>query len=176
MVTKLHSKQRWLPTSSVPGSTTGKATVKFADIPTSTHSLTSKSVSVSTTSGLRPKSAINLSSVGKLSSSQNCHSSRLARTRQRSLDVTTTSFWNCQGLGQSTCDDIVLGGWVKGGNHRRALNYEHHGYQCWVNGLESFQHSQYLSFQIIIRNKVFFSLYVNISSAPHFFCSYKMLH
>lgn len=121
MVTKLHSKQTWLPPSLVPGGTL-KSTVKFADVSTSSLGSTSsghrdiRSVASTSTQGLLPETL---------------QLSRLSYTRQRSLDLPSACEYN--NVCQSSKDDIVLGSWVKQNNPRRVLNYELYGFHCWVN-------------------------------------------
>lgn len=110
MVTKVHLKQKWLPQSPLPGSS------KSSRIQTLTSSLM-HSPRILKKPGLVHQPSIKSSSVSFSLSLKDCHS--LVENES-----------TCHGQIE---EDIVLGSWIKPKNPRRALNYEIHGYHCWVS-------------------------------------------
>jgi hypothetical protein len=107
MVTKVHLKQKWLPQSPMPGS-----------------SKSSKNQTFTTTFINSPRTS--LKKVG-IASQPSLKSSSV------SFSLSTKSS-PCKGPSHGNeFEDIVLGGWIKRKNPRRALDYDLYGYHCWVS-------------------------------------------
>lgn len=110
MVTKVHTKQKWLPQSPLAGSS--KASKIQAFTPPFMHS-----PRILKKSGLLHQTSLKSSSVSFSISSKDNYSKAAC------------------GSPAKVQDDVVLGSWIKPKNPRRALDYDLYGYHCWVSRL-----------------------------------------